>query len=49
MLTLCIDTDHGVGHTGANANVADVEKRSAKMNAATIQFVTNLWTTSEGT
>jgi hypothetical protein len=49
MLTLCIDTDHAIGHTGANANVADLGKRSAKMKAGTIQFVTNLWTSSEGT
>jgi hypothetical protein len=49
MLTLCIDADYGVGHTGTNANVADVGKRSAKMKASTIQFVTNLWTASEGT
>ncbi len=49
MVTLCVDADHGAGHSGANASAANVGKRSANMKAAAIQCIMNLRTTSEGT
>ena len=49
MVTLCIDADHGAGHSGANANAANVGKRSANMKAAASTCITNLRNTSEGT
>ena len=39
-MTLCNDVEHGAGHSGANANAANVGKRSAITKAAEIQCIT---------
>ena len=42
MVTLCIDVDHGAGHSGANANAANVGKRSLTVKTAAMQGISNL-------
>jgi len=49
MVTLCTDVDHGAGHSGANANAANVGKRSVTVKTAAMQCVSNLRKTSDAT
>jgi hypothetical protein len=39
-MTLCSDVEHGAGHSGANANAANVGNRSANTKATEIQCIT---------
>lgn len=47
MVSLCVDVDHGAGHSGANANAANVGKMSATVKACAIKGVSSLRVTSD--
>jgi hypothetical protein len=49
MVTLCTDADHGAGHSGANANAANVGKMSSTVKTAAMNAILLLRKTSDAT
>ena len=49
MVTLCTDADHGAGHSGANANAANVGKRALTVKNAAMQCISSLRKTCDAT
>jgi hypothetical protein len=49
MVTLCTDIEHGAAHSGANANAANVGKRSATIKTAAMHCISGLRKTCDAT
>jgi hypothetical protein len=49
MVTLCTDIEHGAAHSGANANAANVGRRSATMKTAAMHCISGLRKTCDAT